>query len=233
MTPQDRLKRFIAYKGLTISAFERTCGLGNGFVSKVGDSIRREKLELISKAFPELNLDWVINEKGEMLADCVHKAHPAVLPDPKAKIEDANADTDYFSLVPLINIDSVGGMHSHNALTNSEQYTERLIPFTGAKPGDRAIYQSGDSMSPTIPPGSIMQIRKVDDWQEYFGYGNTFVLWLRDDRRITKQILKYKPDPQNYVTCHSFNPDSADEELPKKMIREVWKVIKVLTDKGW
>lgn len=138
-----------------------------------------------------------------------------------------------YSLVPLINIDSVGGMDSHNAITSGEQYIERMIPFTGAKPGDRAIYQSGDSMTPTIPPGSIMQIRKVEDWQEYFGYGGTFVLWLRDERRITKQILKYKPDPQNYVTCHSFNPDSADEELPKKFIREVWKVIKVLTDKGW
>lgn len=30
-----------------------------------------------------------------------------------------------------------------------------------------------------------------------------------------------------------FDPDYADEELPKKFIREVWKVIKVLTDRGW
>ena len=58
MTLQSRLKHFISSQGLSISAFERECGLSNGFVSKVGDSIRREKLDLISKRFPELNIDW-------------------------------------------------------------------------------------------------------------------------------------------------------------------------------
>ena len=150
--------------------------------------------------------------------------------DTKENNEETTKD---FSLVPLINIDSVGGMDSSNALASGDQFVERLIPFTGAQEGDRAIYQSGDSMTPTIPAGSILQIRKVDDWREYFGYGGIFVLWLKDNRRITKQVMKYTPDPQNYVTCHSFNPDAADEELPKNFIREVWKVIKVLTDRGW
>lgn len=67
MTIRDRLQQFIAFSGLTNKSFENKCGLGNGFVSKVGDSIRKEKLELISKSFPELNIDWIINEKGEML----------------------------------------------------------------------------------------------------------------------------------------------------------------------
>lgn len=67
MTVRDRLQKFISYSGLTNKSFETRCGLGNGFVSKVGDSIRREKLELISTTFPELNIDWIINEKGEML----------------------------------------------------------------------------------------------------------------------------------------------------------------------
>ncbi len=138
-----------------------------------------------------------------------------------------------YRLIPLINIDSVGGVHSSNLLTPEEQFIERLIPFTGAKEGDKAIYQSGESMIPSIPPGSIMQIRRVDDWQEYFGYGNTFVLWLRDDRRITKQVMRYRENPDEYVICHSHNAEYGDERLPKRLIREVWKVIKVLTDKGW
>lgn len=64
---KGRLLQFIAYKGLTNKSFETKCGLGNGFVSKVGDSIRKEKLDKISNTFPELNIDWIINEKGEML----------------------------------------------------------------------------------------------------------------------------------------------------------------------
>ena len=135
--------------------------------------------------------------------------------------------------IPLIHIDSVGGVHSPNALAASEQYVERLVPFPDARPGDVAILQSGNSMAPTIPAGAILQIRRVEGWREYFGYGNDFVLWLDDDRRITKQVLKYAPDPQNYVTCHSYNPEAGDEELPKSMIVEVWKVVNVLINKGW
>lgn len=136
-------------------------------------------------------------------------------------------------MVPLINIDSVGGMQTRNAITVSEQYTERLIPFTDALPDDLCIYQSGDSMSPAINAGAVLLIRQVLDWEEYFGYGGTFVLWLKDGRRITKQILKYTPDPKNFVVCRSFNSDYQDEELPKRLILQVWKVIKVLSDKGW
>ena len=140
---------------------------------------------------------------------------------------------DSQTLIPLVHIDSVGGIRSKNQLTSSEQYIERMIPFPDGRPGDVAIIQSGNSMAPTIPAGAILQIRKVEGWREYFGYGNDFVLWLSDDRRITKQVLKYSPDPKNYVTCHSYNPESADEELPKDMIQEVWKVVNVLIHRGW
>lgn len=142
-------------------------------------------------------------------------------------------DNETRIMIPLVHIDSVGGVYSPNSLSSSEQYVERMIPFPDARPGDVAILQSGNSMSPTIPAGAILQIRRVDGWREYFGYGSDFVLWLTDDRRITKQVLKYEPDPQHYITCHSYNPESADEELPKSMIKEVWKVVNVLINKGW
>ncbi len=138
-----------------------------------------------------------------------------------------------FKMVPLINIDSVGGIHSENTISASEQYTLRMLPFTEARTGDVAILQSGTSMLPTIPPGSVLLIREVVDWKEYFGYGGLFVLLLKDGRRITKEIRRYDEDARNYVWCVSYNPEVADEELPKSMIREVWKVIKFQADFGW
>lgn len=151
---------------------------------------------------------------------------------------DSNSENDQdqnynYRLVPLIHTDSVGGMHSDNNITDMPEYVEQYIPFIDAYEGDRAIFQSGDSMTPTIPPGSIMQIRKVENWQEYFGYGNIFVLLLKDGRRITKEVNRYDANPKKYVWCMSHNPDVADEELPKSMIVEVWKVIRILTNRGW
>lgn len=64
---KERLEAFIAFKGISNKQFEKTSGLGNGFVSKIGDTIRTQKLELISTAFPELNKDWLVRGVGEML----------------------------------------------------------------------------------------------------------------------------------------------------------------------
>lgn len=180
-------------------------------------NVPRNMFPKILRVFPFISAEWLERGVGEMLAS--DAANPE--------------DTATFELVPLINIDSVGGMVSLNSTTPGEQYIEKMIPFTDARQGDIAIIQSGDSMSPTIPAGSVLLIRRVDDWKEYIGYGNDFVLWLDDDRRLTKQVLKYIPDPHKFITCHSYNPTVDDEELPRNKIREVWKVIKVLTDKGW
>lgn len=139
-----------------------------------------------------------------------------------------------YRLVPVVHIDSVGGIHSNNEVYQSDpQFIEGYVPFVNAQEGDKAIFQTGNSMIPTCPPGSLLQVRQVSNWEEYFGYGNIFVIELRDGRRITKEVNRYDENPKEYVWCKSHNPEVADEELPKSMIRSVWKVIKILTDKGW
>lgn len=226
---KERLLSFLEFKKLTKAEFERLAGLSSGYVKNFKGNIGGDKLENLLIAFPELSRDWLLYGKGEMLVDM-----GGFVEVPDEEIVNLNPRPgDKFTLIPLINIDSVGGMDSTNDLSWRDQFTIRHIPFIDAQKDDVAIFQSGDSMTPAIPSGSILQIRQVHDWQEYFGYGDTFVLWLKDNRRLTKQVLKYSPDPKNYVTCHSFNPEYADEELPKKFIRQVWKVISILSGKGW
>ena len=226
---KERLLRFLQFKKLTKAEFERLAGLSSGYIKNFKGNIGGEKLENLLNAFPELNKVWLLTGEGEMLIDT-----GGFVEVPDEEVINLNPKPgDKVTMVPLINIDSVGSMERTNSLTWRDQYVVREIPFIDARPDDVAIYQSGDSMTPGIPSGSILHIRQVHDWQEYFGYGDTFVLWLKDDRRITKQVLKYREDPKNYVICHSFNPDYEDEELPKKFIRQVWKVITILSDKGW
>lgn len=220
----QRLSLFQDSIGMSNNAFATKCGINPSNYSKMlkgQQTFTTRSLVKIGDAFPSLNTEWLITGEGEMLLDDKEVVF-------KPDFKESNV-----VMVPLIHIDSVGGRDSENLLTAGEQYVERMVPFTNARENDRAILQSGTSMVPTIPPGSILHIRKVHNWREYFGYGGDFVLWLTDDRRITKQVLKYTPDPQHYVICHSYNPEVEDEELPKSMIREVWKVVNVLINKGW
>ena len=228
-TVKERIMKFIDSQELSINKFEKEAGLSVGYLRQLRKEPSPTKIKSIIKAFPNLNENWLLTGQGSMLVDTGGFEEV-----PDEEVINLNPKPgDKVTMVPLINIDSVGSMERNNSLTWRDQYVVREIPFIDARPDDVAIYQSGDSMTPGIPSGSILHIRQVHDWQEYFGYGDTFVLWLNDDRRITKQVLKYSEDPKNYVICHSFNPVYEDEELPKKFIHQVWKVITILSDKGW
>lgn len=228
MNTRERLKSFLASINVSEGSFEKETGLAKGFVSKVGDSIRISSLEKIKSIYPGLNTAWLLTGEGEMLVKPSIE-HDAVLPQKEPIPNDVN-----YKLVPVVHIDSVGGVHSNNEVSQSEpQYIEGYVPFVNAQEGDRAIFQTGNSMIPTCPPGCLLLIREVPKWREYFGYGNIFVIELSDGRRITKEVSRYEANPRDYVWCISHNPSVPDEELPKSMIVSVWKVIKILTDKGW
>lgn len=64
---KDRLYAFLEARKIKPSAFERKCGLSNGFCSKVNDNITDGSIGLIEKAFPELNINWLRSGFGEML----------------------------------------------------------------------------------------------------------------------------------------------------------------------
>lgn len=219
----ERLNSIMSYFGLSQSQFAKQIGVRQPNLSAILNGDRPCGAGILNKILLsfDINQSWLLRGEGDMLK---------TIPQTSNLMETQSTER---IMIPLVHIDSVGGVYSPNSLSSSEQYVERMIPFPDARPGDVAILQSGNSMSPTIPAGAILQIRRVDGWREYFGYGSDFVLWLTDDRRITKQVLKYEPDPQHYITCHSYNPESADEELPKSMIKEVWKVVNVLINKGW
>lgn len=225
---KSRVLKYIEYLGISIQAFESSVGLSNAAVSKMGDNTRRATVDKISNKYPDLNVSWLLTGEGDMLKDAA---------DNLPINTDINATGDLngkdYRLVPLINIDSVGGIHSDNSIDSSEQYVIKMLPFTEARSGDVAILQSGNSMYPTIPSGSALLIRQVVDWQEYFGYGNLYVLWLKDGRRITKVVQCYDDAPDKYVLCVSYNPDVAPERLPRRFIQGVWKVVKYIADFGW
>ena len=217
-------------EGLNKNSFSSAIGSSNNVtITRIINTQRtpsRSTCEKITNAFPKYSLDWLLTGSGEMLNENnVMKEN--ILISPKQQISDAT-----YKLVPVIHIDSVGGMHSANNIIGEPQYIEGYVPFVNAKEDDRAIYQSGDSMIPTIHSGSLMQIREVKGWKNFFGFGNIFVIELSDGRRITKEVSRYEGNPKDFVWCISHNPSVPDEELPKNMIVSVWKVIKVLTDKG-
>lgn len=191
-------------------------------------SLGREVLVKILSKLPEVDANWLLMDIGSMLKS----AEESPIVEPEEQTSEENNAVNY-RLVPLLNLDAVGGMHSLNIESGDSEYIDKLIPFTDAQDGDVALIISGESMSPTCPSGSKVLIREVPRWNEYFGYGNIFVLLLTDGRRILKEVQKWHEDSKNYILCRSHNDKYPEEELPKSMIAGVWKVIKILNERGW
>lgn len=66
----DRIYKYIDFKGLTTSKFAEKAGVSNGYFTKqkvVNGSIGSKIIEKIVVAFPDLNPEWLLFGKGEML----------------------------------------------------------------------------------------------------------------------------------------------------------------------
>lgn len=230
-TIKERLNHFIKEQNLNVSDFCKSIGMSFPYFSEMKGSIPESKLKNLMTQYPQLNIAWLMTGEGSMLKS---KGESTIdEPEEQTVLPATETNAVNYKLVPLLNLDAVGGMHSLNSEPGDTEYTDKLIPFTDAQNGDVALIISGESMAPTCPSGSKVLIREVKQWKEYFGFGNIFVLLLKDGRRILKEVQKYPEDSKNYVLCKSHNDKYPEEELPKSMITGVWKVIKILNERGW
>ena len=69
-TVKDRLLAFIDYKGMTVRNFEIRTGLGAAYIAHFPKKgITPRKLGGIHYAFPELNVNWLLEGVGDMVID--------------------------------------------------------------------------------------------------------------------------------------------------------------------
>ena len=84
----NRIKQFIDYKGIAISAFEKSIGMSNASLGKslkTGGTIGADKLGNILKTYPEINLHWLVTGEGEML----NSSEPNLVAESKPALSNA------------------------------------------------------------------------------------------------------------------------------------------------
>lgn len=220
---KERVLGFIRYKKLNNKQFEDICGLGNGFVSKIGYSIREPKIELISKAFPELNTDWLVRGIGEMLNNA----------NPTPKYNEAIPIQQDVVYIPLVNQFAYAGyLDGYSDCTYLEQLPK--IPFIVDHEGHGnyiAFEVKGDSMNngteesylegdrlycreiqPHLWATSKLHLRKWD-----------FVI-VHEDGIVVKRIIDH--DVENHtITIHSLNDMYPDRIIDLCDVRQIFNVI--------
>ena len=67
LTVGERLDLFIQSLGLGRYQFEMKCGLSQGYINNIRNSPHPDKLKRIANVYPELNIEWLMIGRGEML----------------------------------------------------------------------------------------------------------------------------------------------------------------------
>lgn len=79
---KQRLMRFIKSEKISQGKFERMCGMSNGYLCNIKQSIGSSKILSISKAFPQLNTEWLLTGEGSMLNEGYTTFEPVGLATP-------------------------------------------------------------------------------------------------------------------------------------------------------
>lgn len=81
---KQRLMKFMSYREMSASRFERMCGLSNGYFNKLRNAPGLDKIDKMLRVFPELNREWVLTGEGSMLNEGYTTFEPVGLATPTA-----------------------------------------------------------------------------------------------------------------------------------------------------
>ena len=79
---KQRLMKFMSYREMSASRFERMCGLSNGYFNKLRNAPGLDKIDKMLRVFPELNREWVLTGEGSMLNEGYTTFEPVGLATP-------------------------------------------------------------------------------------------------------------------------------------------------------
>ena len=124
--------------------------------------------------------------------------------------------------IPVIPIEAMAGTLGEFADSIHAYDCERMVsPIKGA---DYAIKVCGDSMTPEIPNGSQILIKKIFE-EEFVEWGKIFCLDTRNGAVIKKIYPTENPE---VVECRSVNPEYPPFRINVKNINGWYRVLMVL-----
>lgn len=127
--------------------------------------------------------------------------------------------------LPVIPTEAMAGTLGEFADSVQAYDCERMIsPIKGA---DYAIKVCGDSMTPEIPNGSQILIKKIYE-EEFVEWGKIFCLDTKNGA-VIKRV--YPTDDPQVVECRSVNPDYPPFKINTKSIHGWYRVLMVLSMK--
>lgn len=234
MSVADRLKEYISYKKMTNAEFERSIGASNGYINSIRRSIGIDKLEQLEQNYPDLNIQWLLKNEGEMLKTADKKDNPFLITKSGMQYYEM-PNNRYLMSVPFVPIRAYAKYVDECVDLDSEMAIEQynFIVDTIGHGRYMAFEIKGDSMDDdtrgSLCEGDIILARELnrDLWRDKL-HIHQYPNWIivLDNTILCKQIVAQDME-KGTITCHSLNPspEYADFELKLDEIRQMFNII--------
>jgi phage repressor protein C with HTH and peptisase S24 domain len=214
MKSWERLEQVINWSGLTINAFALSIGLKRAEnlyqIKKGRNSISKDLAESITKKYCNISKSWLITGEGSMFTD-----------ENSQKSE---------SFVSPREIPFYGSFLSGTGGTTEMKFPKPLyyMVLPAFPDCDFAISWMGDSMTPDIPPGSIVILKEMD-LQTFFP-GEMYLVVT--DRYSTIRCVRTIDQDDRHIRLVPINRNAYDEAIiEKSVIRHLFLVKGVISVK--
>ena len=238
MSVKERIKEFCQAEKLTVSAFEESIGVSNGYVNAISKSIGIDRLNAIIEKYSNINIEWLLTGRGDMLktngTTPLHSVLDSTPNDHKNNDLHRNKQEKHTQSVaipatkqdegiPLIPIDAMAGALTCEQTVLEYECERYVVPmFKGA---DFLIPVKGSSMYPKYNSGDIVACKRVSMTDIFFQWNKVYVI----DTNQGALIKRIKPgSAPDRILIVSDNDKYDPFELPYSAIHAVALVIGVI-----
>ena len=239
MTINDRFDHIIErlFKG-NKSAFASAIGVTPSVVDNiVGKRQGKPSFDVVQKvsAIAELNIEWLITGKGEMIKSSLETdAHMVAEPDEGYS---KNIDKNPFEqlmrpskkspdAIPLVSVKAVGGFYGKDfAISERDVEAYYVIPKFRNLNVDFMIEVIGDSMMPRLFPGDIIACSIINN-PRFIQWNKTHLIATEEQGLIVKRLRK--SDKNDSLLAVSDNVDYDPFDIPINDISGLARVVGVI-----
>lgn len=219
----ERLQYYMAQNNINDNKITVDAGLSVGLIGKAkksGKAMNSVNIEKILLAYPDLNPEWLLTGKGEMLkTNSISRINSSYHPVNTTHKDTKDTQEILIETRPRIPFEAAAGSLSL-AIDSVHQNDCEHIPVIPTFPRyDFTIVTRGDSMLPDFHSGDELACAFVKE--------SSFIQWGRAHVLDTAQgvVLKKIFDGKKNIVCKSINKEYPDFEVPKDEIYHIAIVV--------
>lgn len=222
---RNRLREYIEFKHLSIRAFERICGLGNGVASRLSPSTSPSTLKKIEDS-TDLNLRWLLNGEGEMIQK---KATDESTAKPLGGVYAASEGDDDVAMVDYIPATATASFIEYVGEGNPDFEKIAVLKQQGETldKNYKVFEVIGESMSPAIPNRAKILTREIA--QPKWVHAEGVVVVVFGDEVVVKRIINNDLATSDSLVLTSDNPKFGERRIALADIRAMYKALRIVS----